>query len=64
MYSGELEKKEKGFSSLLTLNEPTIEDKIKIVYNVPTKSSKKELIEIKEDLSRFLKSSLKNDYLV
>ena len=65
LYSGELEKKGKGnFSSLLTLNEPTIEDKIKIVYNVPTKSSKKELIEIKEDLSRFLKSSLKNDYLV
>ena len=65
LYSNELEKKGKGnFSSLLTLNEPTIEDKIKIVYNVPTKSSKKELIEIKEDLSRFLKSSLKNDYLV
>jgi DNA polymerase-3 subunit gamma/tau len=65
LYSGELEKKGKGnFSSLLTLNEPTIEDKIKIVYNVPTKSSKKELTEIKEDLSRFLKSSLKNDYLV
>ena len=65
LYSGELEKKGKGnFSSLLTLNEPTIEDKTKIVYNVPTKSSKKELIEIKEDLSRFLKSSLKNDYLV
>ena len=65
MYSSELEKKGKGnFSSLLTLNEPTIEDKTKIVYNVPTKSSKKELIEIKEDLSRFLKSSLKNDYLV
>ena len=65
LYSVELEKKGKGnFSSLLTLNEPTIEDKIKIVYNVPTKSSKKELIEIKEDLSRFLKSSLKNDYLV
>lgn len=65
LYSNELEKKGKGnFSSLLTLNEPTIEDKTKIVYNVPTKSSKKELIEIKEDLSRFLKSSLKNDYLV
>ena len=65
LYSGELEKKGKGnFSSLLTLNAPTIEDKTKIVYNVPTKSSKKELIEIKEDLSRFLKSSLKNDYLV
>ena len=65
LYSSELEKKGKGnFSSLLTLNEPTIEDKTKIVYNVPTKSSKKELIEIKEDLSRFLKSSLKNDYLV
>ena len=65
LYSNELEKKGKGnFSSLLTLNEPTIEDKIKIIYNVPTKSSKKELIEIKEDLSRFLKSSLKNDYLV
>ena len=65
LYSDELEKKGKGnFSSLLTLNEPTIEDKTKIVYNVPTKSSKKELIEIKEDLSRFLKSSLKNDYLV
>jgi DNA polymerase-3 subunit gamma/tau len=65
LYSGELEKKGKGnFSSLITLNEPTIEDKIKIVYNVPTKSSKKELTEIKEDLSRFLKSSLKNDYLV
>ena len=65
LYSSELEKKGKGnFSSLLTLNEPTIEDKIKIVYNVPTNSSKKELIEIKEDLSRFLKSSLKNDYLV
>ena len=65
LYSNELEKKGKGnFSSLLTLNKPTIEDKTKIVYNVPTKSSKKELIEIKEDLSRFLKSSLKNDYLV
>ncbi len=65
LYSSELEKKGKGnFSSLLTLNEPTIEDKIKIVYNVPTNSSKKELTEIKEDLSRFLKSSLKNDYLV
>ena len=65
LYSSELEKKGKGnFSSLLTLNEPTIEDKTKIVYNVPTNSSKKELIEIKEDLSRFLKSSLKNDYLV
>ena len=65
LYSNELEKKGKGnFSSLLTLNEPKIEDKIKIVYSVPTKSSKKELIEIKEDLSRFLKSSLKNDYLV
>ncbi len=65
LYSNELEKKGKGnFSSLLTLNEPTIEDKTKIVYNVPTKSSKKELVEIKEDLSRFLKSSLKNDYLV
>ena len=65
LYSNELEKKGKGnFSSLLTLNEPTIEDKTNIVYNVPTKSSKKELIEIKEDLSRFLKSSLKNDYLV
>ena len=65
LYSNELEKKGKGnFSSLLTLNEPTIEDKTKIVYNVPTNSSKKELIEIKEDLSRFLKSSLKNDYLV
>ena len=65
LYSNELEKKGKGnFSSLLTLNEPSIEEKTKIVYNVPTKSSKKELIEIKEDLSRFLKSSLKNDYLV
>ncbi|MEC7479210.1 MAG: DNA polymerase III subunit gamma/tau [Bacteroidota bacterium] len=65
LYSSELEKKGKGnFSSLLTLNEPTIEDKTKIVYNVPTNASKKELIEIKEDLSRFLKSSLKNDYLV
>ncbi len=65
LYSNELEKKGKGnFSSLLTLNEPTIEDKTNIVYNVPTKSCKKELIEIKEDLSRFLKSSLKNDYLV
>ena len=65
LYSSELEKKVKGnFSSLLRLNEPTIEDKIKIVYNVPTNSSKKELTEIKEDLSRFLKSSLKNDYLV
>ena len=65
LYSSELEKKGKGnFSSLLRLNEPTIEDKIKIVYNVPTNSSKKELTEIKEDLSRFLKSSLKNDYLV
>ncbi|MBL6591202.1 MAG: DNA polymerase III subunit gamma/tau [Flavobacteriaceae bacterium] len=65
LYSNELEKKGKGnYSSLLTLNEPTIEDKKNIVYNVPTKSSKKELIEIKQDLTRFLKSSLKNDYLV
>ena len=53
-----------NYSSLLTLNEPKIEDKRNIVYNVPTKSSKKELIEIKQDLTRFLKSSLKNDYLV
>jgi len=65
LYSNELEKKGMGnFSSLLTLNEPRIEDKINIVYNIPTKSSKKELIEIKEDFIRFLKSSLKNDYLV
>lgn len=65
LYSNELEKKGKGnYSSLLTLNEPKIEDKRNIVYNVPTKSSKKELIEIKQDLTRFLKSSLKNDYLV
>ena len=65
LYSNELEKKGKGnYSSLLTLNEPKIEEKINIVYNVPTKSSKKELIEIKQDLTRFLKSSLKNDYLV
>jgi DNA polymerase-3 subunit gamma/tau len=65
LYSKELEKKGKGnFSSLLTLNEPRIEDKTNIVYNVPTKSSKKELLEIKHDFTRFLKSSLKNDYLV
>ena len=65
LYSNELEKKGMGnYSSLLTLNEPKIEDKRNIVYNVPTKSSKKELIEIKQDLTRFLKSSLKNDYLV
>ena len=64
IYASNLEKKGKGnFSSLLTLNEPKVDNGSKIIYNLPSKSSKKELVEIKEDLLFFLKKSLKNDFL-
>ena len=64
IYASNLEKKGKGnFSSLLTLNEPKVDNDSKIIYNLPSKSSKKELVEIKEDLLFFLKKSLKNDFL-
>jgi DNA polymerase-3 subunit gamma/tau len=64
IYASNLEKKGKGnFSSLLTLNEPKVDNDSKIIYNLPSRSSKKELVEIKEDLLFFLKKSLKNDFL-
>ena len=64
LYAKNLEKKGKdNFSSLLTLNKPRIIEETKIIYNVPTKSSKKELFEIKDDLTSFLKLNLKNDFL-
>ena len=63
-YAKDLEKKGKdNFSSLLTLNKPRISEETNIIYNVPTKSSKKELFEIKDDLTSFLKLNLKNDFL-
>ena len=64
LYANDLEIKGKdNFSSLLTLNKPIVNEKSKIIYNVPTKSSKKELFEIKDDLTSFLKLNLKNDFL-
>ncbi len=64
LYAKELEKKGKdNFSSLLTLNKPRVSEETNIIYNVPTKSSKKELFEIKDDLTSFLKLNLKNDFL-
>ena len=63
-YAKDLEKKGKdNFSSLLTLNKPRVSEETNIIYNVPTKSSKKELFEIKDDLTSFLKLNLKNDFL-
>ncbi len=64
LYANDLEKKGKdNFSSLLTLNKPRVSEETNIIYNVPTKSSKKELFEIKDDLTSFLKLNLKNDFL-
>ncbi len=64
LYADNLEKKGKdNFSSLLTLNKPRVTEETNIIYNVPTKSSRKELFEIKDDLTNFLKLNLKNDFL-
>ena len=59
----EVKKGKDNFSSLLTLNKPRVSEETNIIYNVPTKSSKKELFEIKDDLTSFLKLNLKNDFL-
>ena len=52
-----------SLSSLLEISEPSIFEKNKIIFTVPSKSNKKEIDSDRENLVKFLKSELKNDLL-
>jgi DNA polymerase-3 subunit gamma/tau len=52
-----------NLASVLQINEPNLGNDFKISYDVPSKSSKNELREIKEDLLIYLKNIFKNDLI-
>ena len=64
-YSNNLsEKGNNSLSSLMEISEPSIFEENKILFNVPSKSNKKELDLDRENICDFLKSNLKNDQIV
>ena len=52
-----------NLASILQINEPNLGNNFKITYDVPSKSSKNELREIKGDLLIYLKNIFKNDLI-
>lgn len=52
-----------NLASILQINEPNLGNDFKITYDVPSKSSKNELREIKGDLLIYLKNIFKNDLI-
>ena len=58
------EKGNNSLSSLMEISEPSIFDENKILFNVPSKSNKKEIDLDRENICDFLKSNLKNDQIV
>jgi len=52
-----------NLASILQINEPNLGNDFKISYDVPSKSSKNELREIKGDLLIYLKNIFKNDLI-
>ena len=64
-YSNNLsEKGNNSLSSLMEISEPSIFEENKILFNVPSKSNKKEIDLDRENICDFLKSNLKNDQIV
>ncbi len=58
------EKGNNSLSSLMEISEPLIFEENKILFNVPSKSNKKEIDLDRENICDFLKSNLKNDQIV
>ena len=58
------EKGNNSLSSLMEISEPSIFEENKILFNVPSKSNKKEIDLDRENICDFLKSNLKNDQIV
>ena len=58
------EKGNNSLSSLMEISEPSIFEENKILFNVPSKSNKKEIDLYRENICDFLKSNLKNDQIV
>jgi len=58
------EKGNNSLSSLMEISEPSIYEKNKILFNVPSKSNKKEIDLDRENICDFLRSNLKNDQIV
>ena len=58
------EKGNNSLSSLMEISEPSIFEENKILFNVPSKSNKKEIDLDIENICDFLKSNLKNDQIV
>ena len=58
------EKGNNSLSSLMEISEPSIFEENKILFNVPSKSNKKEIVLERENICDFLKSNLKNDQIV
>ena len=58
------EKGNNSLSSLMEISEPSIVEENKILFNVPSKSNKKEIDLDRENICDFLKSNLKNDQIV
>ena len=64
-YSNNLsEKGNNSLSSLMEISEPSIFEENKILFNVPSKSNKKEIDLDRENICDFLKLNLKNDQIV
>ena len=64
-YSNNLsEKGNNSLSSLMEISEPLIFEENKILFNVPSKSNKKEIDLDRENICDFLKLNLKNDQIV
>ena len=58
------EKGNNSLSSLMEISEPSIFEENKILFNVPSKSNKKEIDLDRENICDFLKLNLKNDQIV
>ena len=58
------EKGNNSLSSLMEISEPSIFEENKILFNVPSKSNKKEIDLARENICDFLKSNLKNDQII
>ena len=58
------EKGNNSLSSLMEISEPSIFEENKILFNVPSKSNKKEIDLDRENICDFLKSNLKNDQII
>ena len=58
------EKGNNSLSSLMEISEPSIFEENRILFNVPSKSNKKEIDLDRENICDFLKSNLKNDQIV